>query len=262
MSDGRGRIYALSGGAWSQTFGFTGLTDIAYNGRDGWAVAQGISGTARVLYAADLLSPQSASNSFTIAVDEAGGQRYVAVDFGSPDVGFALRIDGEVRRTADGGQTWAPASAFPAGLPGDTREMTDLFVLDENVAFVTTDNGSTGWTTSGGGFPTYATPVNPVNGEASPEAAPAAVPVVALGAPAPNPLRTTARIQYRLEAAGRVRLGVVDALGREVAVLAEGPRAAGEHEAVLDASGLAAGVYVVRLVGEGAVAARTVTVVR
>ncbi len=54
---------------------------------------------------------------------------------------------------------------------------------------------------------------------------------------------------FTLPAAGAVRLSVVDLLGRVVAVLADGPVAAGRHEARL--AGLAPGAYVVRLVAGG-----------
>ncbi len=78
----------------------------------------------------------------------------------------------------------------------------------------------------------------------------------------PNPISGVASVPFSLAAAGDVRLRVVDVLGREVAVLAKGPRSAGAHRATLDASRLAAGVYVVVLDAGGARVTRTVTVVR
>lgn len=78
----------------------------------------------------------------------------------------------------------------------------------------------------------------------------------------PNPVRGAASVPFTLAAAGDVRLRLVDVLGREVAVLADGPRVAGEHRVALDASRLAAGVYVVVLDAGGQRTARTVTVVR
>ena len=83
-----------------------------------------------------------------------------------------------------------------------------------------------------------------------------------LGLAAPNPVRGAARLPFRLAAGGAVRLAVYDALGREVAVLADGVRPAGLHEATWDAQGLAAGVYVVRLETAGGAATRLVTVAR
>ena len=62
----------------------------------------------------------------------------------------------------------------------------------------------------------------------------------------PNPVQGRAEVRYTA-GAGPVRLAVYDALGREVAVLVDGARAAGEHAAVLDAHGWAPGLYVARL---------------
>ena len=44
-----------------------------------------------------------------------------------------------------------------------------------------------------------------------------------------------------------VRLLLFDALGREVAVLADGARAAGEHTVTVDAARLVPGLYLARL---------------
>lgn len=70
----------------------------------------------------------------------------------------------------------------------------------------------------------------------------------AVGPAYPNPARTTAVIPFRLAEAGPSRLAVYDALGREVAGLAEEALAAGRHEAALDVAALPVGVYVVHLV--------------
>ena len=68
-----------------------------------------------------------------------------------------------------------------------------------------------------------------------------------LDAAIPNPVRSTARIAFSLARPAPVTLEVVDVLGRTVAVLAEGPHAAGVHGVTFDASGLTSGVYVCRL---------------
>jgi probable HAF family extracellular repeat protein len=70
----------------------------------------------------------------------------------------------------------------------------------------------------------------------------------ALHAAYPNPFAAQATLRYDLPASGAVRVAVYDVLGREVAVLVDGHVAAGRHTAVLDGRGLAAGLYVVRLV--------------
>ena len=78
----------------------------------------------------------------------------------------------------------------------------------------------------------------------------------------PNPAAATARVRFELDAPSVARVSVIDALGREVAVLAEGARAAGVHDVVLDARGLAAGVYVLRLAADDAVATMRLSVAR
>src|SRR5690606_12454626 len=65
---------------------------------------------------------------------------------------------------------------------------------------------------------------------------------------APNPFARQTAISYEVAAASDVRLAVYDVLGREVAVLVDARQDAGTHRATFDASGLAAGTYVYRLV--------------
>ena len=79
---------------------------------------------------------------------------------------------------------------------------------------------------------------------------------------APNPVASSACVTLRLEAPAEARVTVLDALGRTVAVLADGPLGAGEHALRLEAAGLPASVYAVvaRVGGEQTV--RRVTVVR
>lgn len=84
----------------------------------------------------------------------------------------------------------------------------------------------------------------------------------ALGLRITSPVRGRATVSFTLAEAGPVRLSVYDALGREVAVAAEGVRAEGAQSVRLDARSLAPGVYVVRLVAGRVAATRTFTVVR
>ena len=46
----------------------------------------------------------------------------------------------------------------------------------------------------------------------------------------PNPMRGTATVAFAMPVAADVRLALYDVLGREVAVLLDGPVAAGHHE--------------------------------
>jgi hypothetical protein len=83
-----------------------------------------------------------------------------------------------------------------------------------------------------------------------------------LSPPVPNPSATTAVIGYTLGRAGPVRLEVFDVMGRRVAVLVEGPQAAGAHSVRLDAEGLKPGVYLCRLTTDVGVRVRRITLAR
>ncbi len=79
----------------------------------------------------------------------------------------------------------------------------------------------------------------------------------------PNPVtRGTAQVRFTLPASGRAAVRVYDALGREVATLADGALAAGAQTLVWDASALPAGLYVVRVETDGGAASRRVAVAR
>jgi len=93
-------------------------------------------------------------------------------------------------------------------------------------------------------------------------AAPEPVAMLALEAVRPNPVRDAATIRYVLPTAVDVRVALYDALGREVAVLADGPHRAGAHTVTLQAAGLAPGVYLVRVTGANETLSRTLTVLR
>jgi hypothetical protein len=78
----------------------------------------------------------------------------------------------------------------------------------------------------------------------------------------PNPFSGETTVAYELGEAGPVTLKVYDTLGREVATLVDGEQAASRHEVTLDARGLAAGVYVLRLTAGDDVRTSRVTVVK
>ena len=65
----------------------------------------------------------------------------------------------------------------------------------------------------------------------------------------PNPFNPSTRIQYSLAKQSRVSLGIYDILGREVAILADGIREMGSHEAEWNAEGVPSGIYLYRLTG-------------
>ncbi|HYE95601.1 MAG TPA: T9SS type A sorting domain-containing protein, partial [Rubricoccaceae bacterium] len=78
----------------------------------------------------------------------------------------------------------------------------------------------------------------------------------------PNPARARATVRLTLTEAQHVRVAVYDALGREVAVLNDGPLAGGLHTLSLNTSGLPSGVYLVRVEAGGAALTRRLTVAR
>jgi hypothetical protein len=79
----------------------------------------------------------------------------------------------------------------------------------------------------------------------------------------PNPVSGAGRVSVQAARAQTVRVSVFDALGREVAVLFDGMLGANEAQTFsLDASALGAGVYVVRLAGEGVAQTQTFVVAR
>ena len=78
----------------------------------------------------------------------------------------------------------------------------------------------------------------------------------------PNPFNPTTVVSYQLPVASIVRLVVYDMLGREVATLVDEMKAAGEHQVVFDASGLASGVYVYRLLAGGFTSSRRMLLLR
>ena len=90
----------------------------------------------------------------------------------------------------------------------------------------------------------------------------AAAPRVALSLPAPHPCTERSIVRFVLAEAALSRLTLFDAQGRRVRTLAESHRAAGEHAVMLDATGLAAGVYFLRADAGAATATQRVTILK
>ena len=83
-----------------------------------------------------------------------------------------------------------------------------------------------------------------------------------LGQNQPNPFSGETRIEFELTESSDVALEVYDALGRRVAVLAEGVLAAGPHSVEWDASSLSSGVYVYTLRTSSSVESRRMVIAR
>jgi hypothetical protein len=75
-----------------------------------------------------------------------------------------------------------------------------------------------------------------------------------------NPAHHHVGIRYTLPEAATVRLALFDAAGREVAVIVEEARPSGRNATMLDASGMADGVYLLRLTAGGNAVTRTITI--
>lgn len=82
----------------------------------------------------------------------------------------------------------------------------------------------------------------------------------ALQTPYPNPFRGATTLTFSLPAPTSVRLDVFDALGRRVATVVDGRRAAGTHEATFRAGSLLPGLYIARLSADGQTATRRLVV--
>lgn len=96
---------------------------------------------------------------------------------------------------------------------------------------------------------------------------PIGAPVGRLREVAPNPFNPMTTVAFELTRPGPVTLEVVDAMGRTVAVLHDGPLAAGRHDATWDGRGLdgrrvASGSYLLVLRGEDFVESRTVSLIK
>lgn len=78
----------------------------------------------------------------------------------------------------------------------------------------------------------------------------------------PNPFNPTTTIRYQLPGVSDVKLVVYDVLGRELAVLVNERKPAGEHNAVFDANGMASGVYLYRLTAGSFVETRRMLLIR
>ncbi|MFV1981246.1 MAG: T9SS type A sorting domain-containing protein [Rhodothermia bacterium] len=79
----------------------------------------------------------------------------------------------------------------------------------------------------------------------------------------PNPFNPTTTIRFAVAAEQVVYVALYDATGREVRTLFNGTAPANSMQTIsIDGTGLASGVYHVRLEGEGMVASRTVTLLK
>ena len=64
----------------------------------------------------------------------------------------------------------------------------------------------------------------------------------------PNPFNPTTKIKYNLSKEAKVSLKIFDVLGREITTLVDTKQISGHYEVNFDASKLASGVYIYRMI--------------
>lgn len=79
---------------------------------------------------------------------------------------------------------------------------------------------------------------------------------------APNPFNPSTTVSFNLNTADHVTVSVFDMLGREVAILADAPFAAGEHRITFDAGDLPSGQYLARLSTSSATVVHRMTLLK
>ena len=95
-----------------------------------------------------------------------------------------------------------------------------------------------------------------------PSERPAGTTALLLGEPIPNPTEGHATLPIRAVRDARYRVELYSSRGERVTTLLDGHLAPGEHRIDIDAAGLAAGIYFIRINGGGAEASRAIQVVR
>ena len=181
------------------------------------------------------------------------------VDFGG---GRAVIVmgGGHVWQTTDAGESWAIISIVPlslvdpasAGLGLNPRVYWALRGPDGRLYV---GGSRLGGANPGWAFRTVA-PVVAV--EPPPDSAPGSMPGIALTV-RPNPAGGRVEVVLELAEASDVHVVILDALGREVAVVLDGAAPHGEHVVGMDTASWPAGVYVVRATAAGSGGAQTAT---
>ena len=220
-------------------------------------------GAGRYLYG----GPEVATDefyTFDVTADDDEGDLVVGVNAGDPATEFAVD-NPALPLPRDVAYTWVVGSV--RGLGADGVVDADRQVLRRRAddgAEVLVPEGITRRVTTSRVHMAQTSDVATIRAVLGSLATPTAAPPVA-GlelASFPNPARSAVAVTAQLAQPGPVRLSVVDALGRDVAVLAEGVRPAGPLRVEWSAAGLAPGAYVVVLDAGGARRSVRVTVVR
>jgi hypothetical protein len=187
---------------------------------------------------------------------------------GTASAVFASSFGDGLYRSLDNGATWAKLTLnVPYVYAIVNYSSTTVYVASyASGVFKSTDNGNT-WTSLGmGGLGVSSVVVNEDNEnvmigtkegkiyfsnnsgltDVDDNAMPS---TVELNQNYPNPFNPSTTIQFALPEAGRFTLKIYNIVGQEVATLVEGELNSGIHKVNFDASRLASGVYIYKLVG-------------
>ena len=180
-----------------------------------------------------------------------------ALEGGGP--GWAVASDafaGRVWATTDGGETWRRIGKVPGVGSNDTvSEVVEVGPDGRLYAGTVRIGNLASWSYRSRGR--VAEAMQPVASESEPATPPASVAVSVW----PNPTGGRVTVALSLAAPQVVRVSVVDALGREVAVVHDGAATDGQRLR-LDTEGWPVGAYSVRVVTEAGQASAGLTVVR
>ncbi len=154
-----------------------------------------------------------------------------------------------VAGTDDGGATWPLLTASISGIPVATHlvKLNDLEIGPDGHVYAATHR----FLGEGDGLYRSVTPAFLVSSETPPATSSELSLTVR-----PNPSDGRVKVEVVTNAPATVRLSVVDALGREVALVYEGA-VADRREVAVETAGLAPGVYVVRAAVAGRVVGST-----
>ena len=226
------------------------------------------------LDAVAMLSPDADYVLLSSEATSAAGPVQLAIDArpeGSGTVEIPLQVDARTAGVAAGGDlviAWPTLDNLPAEWTVQLRDNVDGAVVDlrttpeyafsmpaSRTAAPARDPLALGAPLARATGPARFTLVL---GRGAVAAEPGVAGAAALSAPRPNPTAGGAALALDLATPAPVSVGVFDALGRRVAVLADGPLGAGAHSLRLADGVLAAGVYVVRAEVRGEDAAAVV----
>jgi photosystem II stability/assembly factor-like uncharacterized protein len=202
-----------------------------------------------------------------------------AIAFGGPLNGAAVGSDGVILNTTDGGVTWSVVRSDQADTLYDVAyrdAMNALAVGTGGTILRSTDGGGT-WTPESGGTTVTLRGVAFREGyalaagdsgvllrstlPAGVEREPGDVSAAATLDVAPQPVGASGAVRLHLARPARVRLGLYDQLGREVALLKDGEIESGEYRIPIECGALPSGSYQLRLIVDGRSITRPVLLV-